>query len=243
MGHNPEDVREFKIAAEVLGAILLPLCVGFLAFQKSQNYVFSFFAITIVAITLNVGFFAPIKHRGRYFGYLGIVAFVIIGITALFKIDIAVYKAIGNVLGFVLGLAIVVALLVVAVDSTNDTSVFQSRSRGVNSAKINNLAMRSGKAKSDDHSFYRYNVDEHLVQQLVDLLNQGSAAPSKFQKLLNRGAKNSIISFRYKKLSEPSKRRLVQVKKVDGRCLGCFEISSRSYKSFRFDRISEVRAE
>lgn len=84
-------------------------------------------------------------------------------------------------------------------------------------------------------------VDEDSLESLIDALNEEEIDAFDIEMLIDDGAKNARISFRYKKPNERARRRKVIVKKIDGECLGCIDLSDRSYKSFRLDRISDAR--
>lgn len=240
-----DNIRDLKIAVGILSVIALSCLSAFLAFALFRSVLFSMIALPIFATLSALGIFGPSENRAKCWFSMASVSVVFLIVGGLVTVESATYQSIfTSIWNFIKGLACIaiVVLLIIGFfkawldESLKETNDSTSHERYATSDKKDYSDW-----DDDEDNGLVYKVEENSIDALIDALNEDEIDPFDIEMLIDDGAKNARISFRYKKPNERARRRKVIVKKIDGDCLGCIDLSDRSYKNFRLDRISDAR--
>ena len=238
-----ENLRDMKITALILAVIFISLFIAFACYQFFHSLVFAIATVPLIAFCCSFGLFGPRDFRLVCWLILAFTSLVACIIAGLIRVETATYFSIfDSIWTFIKGLfcfALVVLLVVGVVLAFFDKSSSATTSNDTHRKSDEQNVLDWNDDDEFDDTVFKY--DEDSVEELIDALNEDAIDPGEIDTIIDCGAKNARISFRYKKPYERARRRKVIVKKVDGECLGCLELPDREYKSFRFDRISDVR--
>jgi hypothetical protein len=241
-----ENIRDLKITAGILAVIFLTLLSAFITYGLFRSVVLGVFAFSLFATFSAFGIFGPSDRRVACWLFLASISFAGLIVGALVRVESNTYHSFFSAIwNFILGLACVAIVVMLAIgvakallDSNSETVDPRDSPDQYSEYKEPN----DSDWDDDEDDGLVYKVDEDSVDALIEALNDDTIDPSDIEDLIDNGAKNARISFQYKKPNERARRRKVIVKKVDGECLGCIDLADRSYKNFRFDRISDTRS-
>lgn len=240
-----QNTRDMKITAGILLIIFASLFAAFVAYHLFSTIFVSAVALPLYATLLSLVIFGPQENRVALFCTIGGVSLSGSIVGGLINVETSTYQAIfSSIWSFIKGLACltVILLLIVGVAKAwleesakqGDQSTFD---RTYSDSETSTYEWDD----DEDDDGLVHKVDEDTLESLIDALNEDEIDPFDIEMLIDDGAKNARISFRYKKPHERARRRKVIIKKIDGECLGCIDLSDRSYKNFRLDRISDAR--
>lgn len=235
-----ENMRDLWISAKIVGAILGSILFGLIAFVLFKSLLLSVISAPCVCAALIATFFGPASHRASWSYSLGSVSAIALIVAGLMRVELSTYHSFYlGIMSFIQGLlcvAVIALLLIGAIMSLRGSSPVTSSDVAESVEPT-----LDGSRDWDEGSEYAYGVDPERVEELIDLLNEDEVDPDEVEYLIDDGAKNGCISFRYKKQGERARRRNVIVKIVDGDCLGCIDLTDEGYKTFKFARMSDVR--
>ena len=238
-----QNMRDMRITAGILVVILISLFSAFLGYTLFKTIFVSVVALPLYAVLSSFAIFGPSENRAALWSILATVSLLGLLVGGLMNVEATTYRSIfTSIWNFVVGLICSVILLFVLIGIAM-ALMENAKSAVPTSIDSNPVAGTTWTPGSDDdeNDDRIYKVDQESVEELIDALNEDEIDPDDIEFIIDDGAKNARISFRYMKPNERARRRKVMVKKVDGDCLGCIDLSDRSYKNFRLDRISDVR--
>jgi hypothetical protein len=239
-----QNIRDMKITAGIISVIFASLLTAFFVYHLFNTFFASIVALPLYATLIAYAIFGPQENRMAIVCTLGGISLFGLIVGGLMKVEATTYQSIfSSIWNFIKGLiclAIVLILIVGVANAwwedatTTTTSSTFDRTYGPDEST-------SYEWDDEDDDGLIHKVDDEILESLIDALNEDEIDPFDIEMLIDDGAKNARISFRYKKPQERARRRKVIVKKIDGECLGCIDLSDRSYKNFRLDRISDAR--
>lgn len=240
-----ENIRDMKTTAGILAVIFLALLSAFITYVLFRSVVLGVFVFPLFATFSAFGIFGPSEHRVACWFFLASISLVGLIVGALVRVESNTYQSFFSAIwNCILGSACVAIVVVLAIGFAKAYLEENSKTadaRGSLDQYSEYKESNDSDWDDDEDDGLVYKVDEDSVDALIDALNDDAIDPSDIEDLIDDGAKNARISFRYKKPDERARRRKVIVKKVDGECLGCIDLADRSYKNFRLDRISDAR--
>ena len=239
-----QNIRDMKVTAGILLVIFVGLFSSFVTYHLFDTIFISIIALPLYAALCSFAIFGPSENRVALWCTVCGLSVFGLAIGGLMRVESGTYQSIfasiWSVIKGLVCLAVILLLIIGVVKAWLDDSA-KAEEKSTIDPRYGADEATSYEWDDDEDDGLVYKVDEDSLESLIDALNEDEIDPFDIEMLIDDGAKNARISFRYKKPNERARRRKVIVKKIDGECLGCIDLSDRSYKSFRLDRISDAR--